>query len=171
MRGELSLYENKDFEAPVTPMEEVFLSKLSKISLSDEEKEQLLCPTNSEEVSYILENEVDLDSSPGEDGLTYRFIKLFWKWNCFEYLYLQFLNFTRERGDCGLLENMGIMTVKNKKIQSIEYDKKRKLTKVNKDINLGNGKVWTNRLKKSSFQKYFQRTNFVANLMSILLMK
>ena len=160
MRGELNLYENKDFDEPVTPMEEVFLSKLSKISLSDEEKEQLLCPTNSEEVSYILENEVDLDSSPGEDGLTYRFIKLFWKWNCFEYLYLHFLNFTRERGDCGLLENMGVMTVKNKKIQSIEYDKKRKLTKVNKDINLGNGKVWTNRLKKIIIPKVLPKNQF-----------
>ena len=40
------------------------------------------------------------------------------------------------------------MTIKNKKAQSTEYDKKRKLTKLNKDTNLGNGKVWVNRIKK-----------------------
>ena len=39
------------------------------------------------------------------------------------------------------------MTVKNKKAQSDDYEKKRKLTKVNKDISMGNGKVWVNRLK------------------------
>ena len=37
---------------------------------------------------------------------------------------------------------------KIKKAQSTEYDKKRKLTKLNKDTNLGNGKVWVNRIKK-----------------------
>ena len=71
-----------------------------------------------------LDNEVDLDSSPGEDGLTYRFIKLFWNWKCFEYLYLEFLNYTRSVGNCGVVENIGIMTVKNKKTPSVEFNKK-----------------------------------------------
>ena len=52
------------------------------------------------------------------------------------------------------------MTVKNKKTQSIEYDKKRKWTKLNKDINLGNGKVWTNRLKKIVIPKILPKTQF-----------
>ena len=160
MREELNLYENRDFKAPVTEEEEDFLSNLSGVILSEIEKEELLAPTNSEEISFILNNEVDLDSSPGEDGITYRFIKVFWNWKCFEYLYLDFLNFTRSCGNCGVVENVGIMTVKNKKIQSVEYDKKRKLTKVNKDVNLGNGKVWTNRLKKIIIPKILPKTQF-----------
>ena len=52
------------------------------------------------------------------------------------------------------------MTVKNKKIQSIEYDKKRKLTKLNKDTNLGNGKVWTNRAKKFLIPRVLPLTQF-----------
>ena len=35
--------------------------------------------TSAEEVMNILENEVDLDSAPGEDGITYRIIKRFMK--------------------------------------------------------------------------------------------
>ena len=52
------------------------------------------------------------------------------------------------------------MTIKNKKIQSVEYDKKRKLTKVNKDMNLGNGKVWTNRLKQIIIPKILPKNQF-----------
>ena len=52
------------------------------------------------------------------------------------------------------------MTVKNKKVQSIEYTKKRKLTKLNKDTNLGNGKVWVNRLKKIILPKILPRNQF-----------
>ena len=48
----------------------------------------------------------------------------------------------------GLIENVGVMTIKNKKGQSDLYEKKSKLTKINKENNLGNGKVWTNRFKK-----------------------
>ena len=52
------------------------------------------------------------------------------------------------------------MTIKNKKIQSNSYEKKRKLTKVNKESNLGNGKVWTNRFKKIIIPKILPKTQF-----------
>ena len=52
------------------------------------------------------------------------------------------------------------MTIKNKKIQSNLYEKKRKLTKVNKESNLGNGKVWTNRFKKIIIPKILPKTQF-----------
>ena len=157
---EVSPFNDVDFNAPPSPEEVYFLSKLKCLDLSEVDKEQLLCPTNHEEISYILENEVDLDSSPGEDGLTYRFIKVFWQWQYFRDLYLNFLNFTRKFKGSGFIENFGIMTVKNKKTQSIEYDKKRKLTKLNKDTNLGNGKVWTNRLKSIVIPKILPKTQF-----------
>ena len=124
-------------------MENYFLSKLQKISLTEDEKKELISPTNEQEISFILENQVDLDSSPGEDGITYRFIKRFWQWPVYREVYLKFLNYTRTSGSCGTAENIGIMTVKNKKAQSSEYDKKQNLTKLNKDTNMGNGKVWS----------------------------
>ena len=157
---EVSPYNDVDFDAPPSFEEAYFLSKLEVLVLSDGDREQLLGPTNQEEISWILENEVDMDSSPGEDGLTYRFLKVFWKWQDFRFLYLNYLNFTRESKSSGLLENFGIMTVKNKKSHSIEYDKKRKLTKLNKDTNLGNGKVWTNRLKRLIIPKILPKSQF-----------
>ena len=162
MKSEVCPYNDLDFNAAPTSQEERFLSKLEKMKLTEDEKINLLRPTNDGEISEIL-NEVDLDSSPGEDGITYRFIKLFWEWKSYRELYVKFLNFTRDNGSTGLLENCGIMTVKNKKVQSTEYDKKRKLTKLNKDTNL-NGKIWTNRLKKIIIPKVLPKTQFNCQL-------
>ena len=50
--------------------------------------------------------------------------------------------------------------MKNKKSQSIEYEKKRKLTKLNKDTNLGNGKVWTNRMKEIILPKVLPKNQY-----------
>ena len=55
---------------------------------------------------------------------------------------------------------MNKMTLMNKKVQSHEYNKKRKLTKLNKDTNLGHGKVWTNRCKKIILPKVLPKTQF-----------
>ena len=141
-------------------IEEEFLSKLPKINLTEDEKQLLICPTKEEEISFILANEVDKDSSPGEDGLTYRFMTVFWQFPEYRFLYLTYLNFTREDGSWGLLENFGVMSIKNKKGQSNLYEKKRKLTKVNKESNLGNGKVWTNRFKQIIIPKVLPKTQF-----------
>ena len=96
MKSELNPHNDVDFNAPPSPAEEFFLSKLKPLTLNEKEKEELLRPTNQEEISFILEHEVDPDSSPGEDGITYRFIKRFWDWSEYRDLYLKFLNFTRE---------------------------------------------------------------------------
>ena len=53
MREELYLYENKNFEAPVSEQEEAFLSQLSGIILSETEKEELLAPTKCEEITLL----------------------------------------------------------------------------------------------------------------------
>ena len=160
MRLELNPHSELDFGAPNTPMEEYFLSKLPKVELTETERAELISPINETEISWILEHEVDKDSSPGEDGISYRFISVFWKFPEYRYLYLKFLNFTREDGSFGLLDNFGVMTIKNKKVQSNLYEKKRKLTKVNKESNLGNGKVWTNRFKKYIIPKVLPKTQF-----------
>ena len=160
MSLELSSMDGKGFGDAISPQEEEFLSKVSKINLTDEEKELLISPTNEEEISIILDHEVDKDSSPGEDGITYRFMSVFWEFSEYRFLYLKFLNYTREVGSWGLLENVGIMTIKNKKTQSNLYEKKRKLTKINKESNLGNGKVWTNRFKQIIIPKVLPKTQF-----------
>ena len=50
----------------------------------------------------------------------------------------------------GHKRNLGIMAVKNKNTLSNEYKKKQKLTKINKDSNVGNGKVWRMNITKDS---------------------
>ena len=160
MKLELGPHNEDEWNAPVSMQEEEFLSKLSAVVLNEEEREALIGPTNEEEIAQILNHEVDKDSSPGEDGITYRFISLFWTFPEYKYLYLKYLNFTRIDGSYGLVENVGVMTIKNKKKQSNLYEKKRKLTKVNKESNLGNGKVWTNRFKKIIIPKVLPKSQF-----------
>ena len=160
MRNELEAHGDGDFNATPSQSEDDFLSKLPKVQLSEEEKILLTSPTNEDEISYILAQEVEKDSSPGEDGITYRFMSVFWESQDYRFLYLNFLNFTRKDGSWGLLENFGVMSIKNKKGQSNLYEKKRKLTKVNKESNLGNGKVWTNRFKKFIIPKILPKTQF-----------
>ena len=157
---EVSSYKDGDMDSPPSREEEYFLSKLSPVILSAEEIEGLTGPTEKEEIEQILKNEVDLDSSPGEDGITYRFLKVFWKWDEFRSLYVNFLNFTRNSNSNGLINNSGIMIIKNKKGNSSDYNKKRKLTKLNKDTNLGHGKIWTNRLKAIILPKVLPKTQF-----------
>ena len=77
IKNEAKQFGDLDFDAPISQAEELFLGKMEKLILTDGEKEDLLRPTSAEEITFILCNEVDLYSSPGEDGITYRFIKLF----------------------------------------------------------------------------------------------
>lgn len=160
MKDELKVGCSEDFDSPANDEEVFFLNKMKGLMLTEKEKEGLLAPTTEDEIGAILKFEVDKDSSPGDDGITYRFMQCFWAFPSYRFLYVKYLNYTREIGSLGLEKNNGIMVVKNKKAQSIEYNKKRKLTKVNKDSNLGNGKVWTNRLKKYIMDKVLPKTQF-----------
>ena len=54
------------------------------------------------------------------------------------------------------------MVLKNKKGKSIDYNKKRKLTKINKDLNLL-GKVWSNRCKLYILDEILPRNQFVCS--------
>ena len=160
MREELKPFENLSREDPPTLKELTFLNMIPYTDWTKEEVDILTGPIKEEEIFNILKYEVDLDSSPGEDGITYRFIKKFWNFKSYRALYVTFLNSTRDEGHLGEVSNIGTMIVKNKKNQSIEYEKKRKLTKVNKDINLGHGKVWTNRMKDIVLPKILPKTQF-----------
>ena len=142
MKKELGCEDGEEMNDLPTEQEMEFLKYIPHYTWTKEEIYQLNKKTSSEEVINILENEVDLDSAPGEDGITYRIIKRFMKNKNFREIYIDYLNYTREIGGSGsYISNTGVMVVKNKKSQSIEYEKKRKLTKLNKDTNLGNAKV------------------------------
>ena len=54
------------------------------------------------------------------------------------------------------------MVLKNKKANSIEYDKKRKICKLNKDLNLL-GKIWANRLRNVILEKIVPKSQFVCS--------
>ena len=60
---------------PVSEQESLVLNKVLKLNLSNEDNSELLGPVQSEEVNLILHHEMDFDSSPGEDGITYRILK------------------------------------------------------------------------------------------------
>ena len=164
MSEELKYYGDKGFDEDVTDEEEYFLNLLPKIVLTKDEKDNLNKDIDLQEVSIILENQCDPDSSPGEDGLTFRYLKIFWKWKSFQHLFLQFLNSVKENG-FGCLENNGTMILINKKGPTFDYNKKRKLTIINKDSNLC-GKVWVNRFKHILADKIIPSNQFVCQSQS-----
>ena len=57
--AEVGRHLNRGMEESTTTEEEYFLSKLRKINITEEERRRLTGPTESEEVEYILTNEVD----------------------------------------------------------------------------------------------------------------
>ena len=160
MYEELKPFNDVDRDAPPSQEEEHFLNLISQVEWTEEEISKLTQCVSEEEITNILLLQVDLDSSPGVDGITYRFIKKFWSFDSYRKLYLMFLNNSRREKNLGCTQNLGMMVVKNKKSQSIHYDKKRKLTKVNKDLNLGHGKVWTNRMRDIVLPKILPKTQF-----------
>ena len=160
MKKELRWYGEKDMDDLNSEEEEEFLRELEDVSWTEEETFQLNKPTTEEEVLNILKYETNLDSAPGEDGMTSRCILTFWKYSSFRWLYIKYLNFSRFSLNFENKNNVGVMVVKNKKSQSIDYDKKRKLMKINKDSNVGNGKVWSNRMKKIILPKILPRNQF-----------
>ena len=92
MRGELEEF-NKDRESWVPDDEDTyFLNMLPRLNIDEDDLSRLEGDISPVEVELILEKDVDLDSSPGFDGFTYRFIKLFWGDVHFQEIYLQSLN-------------------------------------------------------------------------------
>lgn len=164
MSDELQYFGSLGVDDDVTDQEDYFLNLLPKISLSKDEDYNLNKEISLQEVSIILENQVDPDSAPGEDGLTFRFLKIFWHWKSFQVLFLQFLNHAKEHG-FGCIENSGTMILINKKGPTFDYNKKRKLTIINKDSNLC-GKVWVNRFKNILADKIIPSNQFVCQSQS-----
>ena len=165
MKTEMTSRDIIHRDEPPTEEEILFLDAIPDYQWTSEEIEELNKPTTLEEIRNNLDTEVDLDSSPGEDGITYRCLRTFITNNYFAQIYLGYLNDSRlksteETQDRITGENIGVMVIKDKKSKSIDYEKKRKLTKINKDTNLGNSKVWSNRLKNIVLPKILPKTQY-----------
>ena len=67
-----------------------------------------------DECELIFEEQVNLDSSPGPDGCTYRmFYYLFRKIEHFRMIYVKMIDWTRKKQSLGCLQNDGAMKVIN----------------------------------------------------------
>lgn len=160
MSEELASFGSLAENADVSEEEKHFLDYIEELTLSNEDLLELTKPIEAEEIETVFTT-VDPDSSPGEDGITYRMLKSFWQFESFQSLYLDFVNFVKDNGSFGHVGNLGIMILKNKKGNSIGYQAKRKITKLNKDSNLGLGKVWVNRFMAVLSDRVIPETQFL----------
>ena len=113
MIEELSSFGGPKDEAGVSEEERYFLDFVEELTLSDDEIYDLTKPIEGDEIEIIFDK-VDPDSSPGEDGITYRMLKCFWQLESFQKLYLEFCNFVKDNGSFGHVKNQGIMILRNK---------------------------------------------------------
>ena len=116
MEEEMKSYGTLGMDKPPTPDELKFLDIIPQVEWLPKEIEKLNEPTTEQEVYDILRFETDLDSAPGEDGLTSRALWTFWNFPAFRWLFIGFLNYTRFNERFVQTGNIGIMVVKNKKI-------------------------------------------------------
>ena len=140
---DLSKFGNQEWDDPPSKEESFLLDKVMRCNFSDAEKDELMEPISEEEVKQILFHEVDLDSSPGEDGITYRILRKLIQVPSFSRCLVKMLDHIKTKKSMGILENVGIMKLLNKKLPSDIYEKKRKLTMVNKSENSLSGMIWT----------------------------
>ena len=161
LKKDLSKFGNKEWNDPPSIEESFFLNKVIRYNFSEEDKNELMEPIAEEEVRQILLHEVDLDSSPGEDGITYRILRKLIEFPSFFRCLVEMLDHIRKNKNMGLLENIGVMKLLNKKLPSENYEKKRKLTMVNKSENSLSGMIWTKRLKKLILPKVLPKFQYI----------
>ena len=161
MTEELRVHGNENENGPTSKIESKYLDFISELTLSDQQIKKLEKPIEAEEINDIF-IKCDPDSSPGEDGITYRILKCLWQHSSnFRELYLEFCNFVKEKGNFGVARNCGVMVLKDKKGFSIDYNQKRKITKINKDANLGLGRVWVSRFMSVLADSVIPKSQFL----------
>ena len=79
-------------DEPPSQDEKQFLELLPKLDINDDERGRIMGPVTEEECEEIFK-EVDMDSSPGNDGITYRMMRHLYRQNLFyKVLYLELQN-------------------------------------------------------------------------------
>ena len=154
-RGSMPLNE------PATSEEQFFLHLLPKLELTRAEEQQIVGEVTEEECEEIFKKQVNLDSSPAIDGITYRIMwHLYRNIPFYKDLLIKMINWIRINKDIGHLEDLAVMKLLNKRRQTTKYEGKRKLTLNNKDVSLV-GKVWTNRFTRLILTKVLPKSQFI----------
>ena len=115
MERELRQHGAKGLDDLSSSEEDDFLENIEEVIWTEQDIERLNELTKEEEVFKILKEETNLDSAPGEDGITARFMLFLWNIESYRWLYLKFLNFSRFPKNYYSRNNVGVMVVKNKK--------------------------------------------------------
>ena len=100
-----------------------------------------------------------MDSSPGEDGVTYRALKEICSHSKGVKIFLRAANKAKNQGEWGGMECVVNMILLNKKKATNIFSGKRKISKFNKDVNLI-GKIWSERFMSIVLPKTLPKTQF-----------
>ena len=160
MSEELKCEQGIPFNDEATEDELALLNKLPRLRITKEEEEDITGEITEQECEEVFKELVNLDSSPGIDGITYRAMWSLWNMSTsYKNIFMKHIKWTRENNSMGPYENVGVMKILNKKKLTDEYEGKRKLTLVNKDSNFI-GKIWTNRFTKKILTKVLPKTQY-----------
>ena len=108
-----SFYENMYTEKNVDIEKMKTLGKNIKVKLNEEEKVSIEGNITEYECACAL-RDMNNNKSPGSDGITTEFFKIFW--NDLKYFYVNSLNYSFENGCLTTLRKQGIISLLPKKI-------------------------------------------------------
>ena len=115
------------------------------VKLNVEEKNDIEGPLTEYECACALRN-MNNNKSPGSDGITTEFYKIFW--NDIKSFYIKSLNYSFENGSLTTLQKQGIISLLPKKDKNLDDLKNwRPLTLLNTDYKIAT-KAIANRIKK-----------------------
>ena len=139
-----SFYENMYTEKNVDIEKMKIMSKNIKVELNEEEKISIECNITEYECASAL-RDMNNNKSPGSDGITTEFFKIFW--NDFKSFYVNSLNYSFENGSSTTLQKQGIISLLPKNDNDLcSLNNWRPLTLLNSDYEIVT-KAIANRIK------------------------
>ena len=97
IKSEVEDYEMDDLTG-ASEEEMEFLMEMEEAQFTEAEKKEMVGLVTEDECELIFEEQVNLDSSPGPDGCTYRmFYYLFRKIEHFRMIYVKMIDWTRKK--------------------------------------------------------------------------
>ena len=140
-----SFYENMYAEKNVDIEKMKTMSKNIKVKLNEEEKISIEGNITEYECTCAL-RDMKNNKSPGSDGITTEFFKIFW--NDLKSFYVNSLNYSFENGSLTTLQKQGIISLLPKKDNDLcSLNNWRPLTLLNTDYKIAT-KAIANRIKK-----------------------
>ena len=158
MEKDLGPFQKEGSDEEIEKIEERFLRRVKKFGGNEEEVEKLEKDIEEDELEEIWKK-IKMDSSPGEDGVTYRAIKGICSYTKGAKIFLRAANKAKIAGDWGDMECVVNMILLNKKKATDDFSGKRKISKFNKDVNLI-GKMWSERFMNIVLPRTLPKTQF-----------